>query len=829
MVDEATAIPDCPNCGRRMVLRTARRGPTAGAQFWGCVAYPECRGSRGASDDAAAVRNASSSPTEPTPARVVGVINRISRLRAPGVFHDFRWATDLPDFGRYNLIYGWNGSGKTTISRLLRSLETRTDLPTDQAVLRIRGTAVKGEEFASSTTPVRVFNRDFVNESVLRSGGSMRRIFVVGKESAEKQRKIDDLSQARDAAQERLEVLVSEKRGAETALDKFCIAAAKRIKEALRSSDANPYNNYDKARFHRRAEKMLADRDRSSHRLKDAERASRRAQLQATPKEVLSEVTYRMPAVASIAEEVAKLLSSTVVASAIESLAGDPTLTEWTRTGLHLHSDRGAVDCLFCRQRLPEDRLGVLEAHFNAEYERLMRDIDSQIDELQSAAAETSALELPNTAELHQRFGADYETAAQSLRDIGATTRTFLQALIGELEKKKERPFISRESAVPAPSIHRDPVEALNAVIDKHNEECEHLQSRVDDARSELALDMIAADLDEFVSLRETVRRIEGDIGAVEAELSRLAAQIDELEREISEYRRPAEELNADLSSYLGHDELRVDVRDTGYTISRGNKPAESLSEGEITAIALLYFLKSLEDTNFTLSESAVVLDDPVSSLDANALYLAFGFIQERTKDCGQLFILTHNFTFFRQVRNWFHQLKGQRKKDVARRPARFYMLDCTSDGARRSSALVRLDPLLERYESDYHYMFSQICRAADAGPADGFEQNYFLPNMARRVLEAFLAFRQPNVAGDLRRRLEEADFDEAKKRRIIRFVHAYSHSDTVGEPQHDASILGETHSVLNDLLAFIESQDPGHFTAMKALVETSEAEEDSA
>ena len=40
--------PVCPNCSRQMVKRTARRGRAAGSTFWGCPAYPDCRGTRAA-------------------------------------------------------------------------------------------------------------------------------------------------------------------------------------------------------------------------------------------------------------------------------------------------------------------------------------------------------------------------------------------------------------------------------------------------------------------------------------------------------------------------------------------------------------------------------------------------------------------------------------------------------------------------------------------------------------------------------------------------------------------------------------------------------------
>jgi restriction system protein len=35
--------PTCGQCGSKMVLRTAKRGSSAGDKFWGCEAYPKCR------------------------------------------------------------------------------------------------------------------------------------------------------------------------------------------------------------------------------------------------------------------------------------------------------------------------------------------------------------------------------------------------------------------------------------------------------------------------------------------------------------------------------------------------------------------------------------------------------------------------------------------------------------------------------------------------------------------------------------------------------------------------------------------------------------------
>lgn len=37
-------IPNCPQCGKLMVLRTAKQGKNAGQSFWGCTGYPDCKG-----------------------------------------------------------------------------------------------------------------------------------------------------------------------------------------------------------------------------------------------------------------------------------------------------------------------------------------------------------------------------------------------------------------------------------------------------------------------------------------------------------------------------------------------------------------------------------------------------------------------------------------------------------------------------------------------------------------------------------------------------------------------------------------------------------------
>ena len=49
--------PACPLCGKPMALRTARKGPRPGSQFWGCSGFPECKGKREAEGSDRSVRS----------------------------------------------------------------------------------------------------------------------------------------------------------------------------------------------------------------------------------------------------------------------------------------------------------------------------------------------------------------------------------------------------------------------------------------------------------------------------------------------------------------------------------------------------------------------------------------------------------------------------------------------------------------------------------------------------------------------------------------------------------------------------------------------------
>src|SRR5690554_3796779 len=243
------------------------------------------------------------------------LVTKISRLRHPGVLRDFSWPADLPSFGRYNLIYGWNGSGKTTLSNLFRALELRRQ-PEGEVTLAAANSSITGNEFAQSTLPVRVFNRDFVAANVFPvGGGEVPPIFVLGEESAEKQAQVEQLKEEKTSAQGKIDAAKHEKAKAEKALDKHCVDRATIIRETLRSSGDNPYNNYDKARYKRRVATMQSADDKANHLLSDDERERLISQSKATPKDPVREVQLRLPDLQQLTNTTRQLLQKSVVSS----------------------------------------------------------------------------------------------------------------------------------------------------------------------------------------------------------------------------------------------------------------------------------------------------------------------------------------------------------------------------------------------------------------------------------------------------------------------------------------------------------------------------------
>jgi wobble nucleotide-excising tRNase len=539
----------------------------------------------------------------------------------------------------------------------------------------------------------------------------------------------------------------------------------------LLTAPGSPYNNYDKRDFKSTVQSLSAE-TYTTHLLDEAGKAKLKKAMGGKALERITPISTEYPDIVALTTTTQELLKRSVTSQIIESLAANPAIAAWVGTGLQLHTGEHVSDaCHFCGQTLPAERLRHLEAHFNDEFKKFQDDIAAAGAAVDRARDSIRGVNAPDMRLLYDHLREDLSKATGALISHRGNALLYLDALSRALEEKKASPFkpldllpyvggstsstepksmlsaiffaVLSGAATLSVVLGKDAVTKINGVIEAHNARTENFNGEVAKARKSLERCFAAEVFEKYqaqASLIKTTRTAtEENDAAIKVTKETIAA----LEAEIRQHHRPASELTAEIQAYLGRDELALVSSDTGYGITRYGQPASNLSEGERTAIAFLYFLKSLRDTSFDMKTGIVVIDDPVSSLDANALFSAFGYLQDRTKDAGQLLVLTHNFAFFRLVKNWFNKQPGQNKGDITKRPSRFYMLVAARHGDRRTAALAPLDPLLHEFESEYHYLFKRVYEEANRPDHQiGLAENYGMPNITRRLLEAFLAFR---------------------------------------------------------------------------------------
>src|SRR5450759_1450712 len=340
-------------------------------------------------------------------------ITRIPKIRGYRVFRDFTWPHDLQAFGRFNLIYGWNGTGKTTLAGIFRSLQDKTAITTGEVVFDIDGRQMRGSDIAGATLPsVRVFNRDSIAATVFASGGEIAPMYFFGQDSVAKQRQVEELKKDLGTADAETIAAKARQSAAVKTLDDLCIAKAKVIKELLISSNSTRYNNYNKASF-RQAVEGLNPVSRQAALLQDDEKAKVRSQKDAQPKAAQPTVVCEIPDFPNLATSTSTLLERSVVSKVIAALASDPDVGNWVQQGLVLHTgDQSTDECRFCAQKLSRERIAALEAHFNDAFSRFQTEIDTLATNVKDHKKRLAEVAWPEPSRLYDHLVSDLDAVS---------------------------------------------------------------------------------------------------------------------------------------------------------------------------------------------------------------------------------------------------------------------------------------------------------------------------------------------------------------------------------------------------------------------------------
>jgi wobble nucleotide-excising tRNase len=736
------------------------------------------------------------------------MLKSIVKIKNCPSFVDFKPPTDLPDFGKFNLFYGWNGSGKTSFSRTLRSFETRQVFfdsqpnPAEFEFKLVDGTVI-GNSDLSVFSQIRVFNKDFIDDTVFCDGGP-KSIFYLGKQSKEDKEKILK-------AENQLEVLRQDARAKELlaskageAKSKSLSSKAKEIKVALTTPRDDHYRNYEKPNIENTIRVNSEDLKTPDYfKLSDERITAIKKSILQVSRQKIDVLSLPNMDITDLKKDVKNIIEKTVVSQVIESLKADDVISKWVETGLDIHKEKALGVCAFCNQAIPKDRLENLEKHFNDEYQKALQAVKATKDLCESRKVN---LAFPESSSLYDDLASEYVLEKKKAEEAIREFNQVLDELTSALEQK-ERNLFTKPSLKTVEPVDAASLNNINVIIGKHNLKTDNFETQVDADKRDLELHFISEFMPEYNQLVvecELTQKNHADAAKVVTDSDE---EIRKLKESLVSHHMPAQQINSDLAQFLGRSDIQLKATDEqdGYRIMRNDEVAKNLSEGERTALAIVYFLAKLKEDGFDIKTSVIVIDDPVCSLDSNSIFQAFSFIKESIKEAGQIIILTHHFDFFRQVKRWFVYHKKERA---------CYMTVCqTCSGIRRSS-IVPMDKLLLDFESEYHFLFNILYNFAEKKQQD-LKDLYPMPNVARKFLESFLAFRVPlgTAVTNIHSRLEHIQFDPKKKERIRNFVDTHSHPRyESGVQDFDMSILTETPSIVSELMELVKTEDQKHY-----------------
>ena len=733
-------------------------------------------------------------------------LRKIKELKKYRFFQNYKWdEADCKLFKKYNLIYGWNGCGKTTLCDFYRDLEAGVLSENDASFSLMFESSPSNNIFIDQskmgTIPYRfkVFYQNYIQENI-GNIDAVKHIFSVGKEQAAK---IGDVKQMRSDAKAQeakvkrieteLEALVQE-------FERFKTARARDIKESAIYTNA-----YNKNKFYEAYQKLASKKELSDSDYQSALAAIRTPMMQIVQ---LFEVSFIQP---TVKEYITDILRQTPVNNTIESLKQNAAIGDWVETGLSIHDESKSEVCLFCGSKIPHQRLEALRDHFNKSYKELSDKIVSAITLLNAKCQQFEHFtgNLPNKALLYTELQQEYSDLYKKAEEVCAQYQEVIRNIISILEKKKgdminDSLVFEFTAEVDKLSFDYSVFRKILELFERHNQKTSAFDESKKHAQRIIEEHLISRFYDETKGWEKKLSDKEKECQTQTESLTRLKNRITALEQEIRNSQIPADAINKDIAFIMGRSELVFTNSDLGYQIKRNGKRATNLSKGEENAIALIYFFNTLLDVELDAQNTIIVLDDPISSFDSNFYYNAIGYIREKSQQVGQVFVFTHKFALLKDFSLMFGDQTNQ------------YIIQRSQN----SPVLVNLDNLTSQYHDEYAYLFKKIYEFVKNPPSDTSEYLQY-PNMARRVLEGFLTFKLPSSKTMIDKVLElENNRESSAVRSIMRLLNNHSHLRVIpgAELSDDIDSISALPDTLNNLLEFIKYHDKRHYDTLAAL-----------
>lgn len=747
------------------------------------------------------------------------MIAKINKIKDFGIFKNFNGNT-LPEFKAFNLIYGWNYSGKTTLSRVFRCLE-KGKLHDDYltATFEMENTTVKYDNTFAVKPNIRVFNSDFVKENLKWDADNIEPIFLLGAENIELQNELKQ--KEADLATAETE-LAEAKRLRTEKQNRINGAVTNKARDIGTLLSIRPF---DSRHFLPILEKVKTAV--SIYTLLQADFDKYKAQaISNEQKPPIGDITISIADLDTLKIGVETILQRQAVSTnKIQKLLDSKPISDWVETGKSLHE--GKADCEFCGNTLPTDLLTKLNEHFSKDYDLLKTDIDAKLRTLTTSKINLTT-PLPTETAFYTDLQLDFRIKKPLLEIEITNFNNSISSLIKDLESKKDKPFDRLN--VTAFTDNKTTLESaltnFNEVIKTNDQRTAGFTTEKNAAIEKLK-EHFAAEFETTENYSAIQTQLTNEQTAIDAKGLTIAGQkqaITLIKSQLDVTVKGAGVVNDYLKVFFGKDDIQITpTTDKKFQLLRGTDVAKNLSEGEKTAIAFAYFTAKLEEQNNKIADTIIYIDDPISSLDSNHLFNIYSFIKNtfyefkidpttnkggHTAKCKQLFISTHNFDFHNLVFDWFKGLKKDTKD--------YWIIERHKNSHKDESVIKQNGNLLTSFNSEYAYLFS-LLHNFQANPTDTYEFLYHLPNVARRFVETFLNFKYLE-RNKIDESIDKLITNPVECERARKFMHYYSHNLTTDKFMKFAD-LAECQAVVDILINSVNSLDPIHLSSLKATI----------
>lgn len=800
------------------------------------------------------------------------MIEKIKSIRNLAVFNDFNWDTEVVDssnnikvFSKINVIYGRNYSGKTTLSRIIRAMETgfiSDKYENPEFCIKIKDeTDITQKYLASHNKIIRVFNEDFIkaNLKFINNPDEAIQSFAILGDNVNLEKEIQILKDKLGLQTEYEETKLY--KDLKNLANKYKTAKSthsatlKSLDDQIKSKAINKPNgikyqsekfgdqNYDTNKL--KNEIIVVSKD--SFKVIDEEQKKKAEEIITEKKKEPINVLQSLALSFSVFSEKAEELITRKIGCSdkIEELVKDAVLNRWVKDGKNLHKEKRKV-CAFCDNKISDDRWRKLDRHFDEESNKLENEIINIISKIDNEKKQINTLTGYKKEQFYSEYHADLEVLSDKYSKAIEEYEKSLESLEKQLNTRKddllnEKEFDKLEDHSYNIILFRTKFDELREKSDNYTEK---LSTKQDNAKKSLRLKEIydfvqdikySDQITNIEALKKKEQEAEKNKKEKLIELEGILSQIDAKQKEQKDERKGADKIREYLSDFFGHrflnlDAIEVEDKQTGnkkyvFEIQRDGKKAYHLSEGEQSLIAFCYFMAKLEDAETKSKKPIVWIDDPISSLDSNHIFFLYSLIKNKIlekNDFEQLFVATHNLNFLKYLKRLNGGFINSNSKFQSYEK-NFFIINRVDKYANFSL----MPKYLKEYITEFNYLFHQIykCTKIEEITDENYTTFYNFGNNARKFLEIYLFYKYPDFSKDIEK--YEKFFGENGIPAILieRVNNEYSH--LAGEMERGASPI-ETPEMKKVAELIIEKlkEDNDQYTALlKSIGEYVESE----